>query len=46
MRYGLGGANEGNPGHSRGDQGRPDRIAFRAQALAFLRDDRGREKRK
>jgi len=41
MRYGLGGANEGNPGHSRGDQGRPDRIAFRAQALAFLRDDRG-----
>jgi len=40
MRCGLGGANEGDPGHSHGDQGRPDRIAFRAQALAFLRDDR------
>lgn len=24
-----------------GDQGRPNRIALRAQALAFLRDDRG-----
>ena len=41
MRCRLGGANESDLGHSRGDQGRPDRIAFRAQALAFLRDDRG-----
>jgi hypothetical protein len=39
MRCALAGPTKVTPGHSRGDQGRPDRIAFRAQALAFL--DRG-----
>jgi hypothetical protein len=45
MRCRLGGANEGDLGHSRGDQGRSDRIAFRAQALAFLRG-RSRERQR